>query len=226
MRRRDVQGAERMFAALAEKSIPDAYNDLQYLVQDYVDVHRVVLAWRAWSLLDLAGKENAHTLLRQSVRFCCDEEKHAKNDALRVLLPRLLETKGLLSDSPKQREATDKWIEELSHTIYASTRQQAAEAVAQALAEGFSPEDVGEAISLAANQLVLHDPGRKKEDYAGQADRQRPRRLGRRACLRRGQRLAEHRSREQPPQHRRQHDRRCLSHGRANERPESQALSV
>ena len=136
VRRRDVEGAERAFAALTEKSVSDAYNDLQYLVQDYIDVHRVVLAWRAWSLLDLAGKENAHTLLRQSVRFCCDEEKHAKNDALRVLLPRLLETKGLLSDSPKQREATDEWIEELSHTIYASNRQQAAEAVAQALGRG------------------------------------------------------------------------------------------
>ena len=52
----------------------------------------------------------------------------------------------------------------MSHTVYASNRQQAAEAVALALAEGFSPEAVGEAISLAANQLVLHDPGRKKED--------------------------------------------------------------
>ncbi len=164
VRRRDVDGAERAFAALTEKSVSDAYNDLQYLVQDYVDVHRVVLAWRAWSLLDLAGKENAHTLLRQSVRFCCDEEKHARNDALRVLLPRLLETKGLLDDKHKERAATDEWIEALSHTIYASNRQQAAEAVAQALAEGFSAEAVGEAISLAANQLVLHDPGRKKED--------------------------------------------------------------
>jgi hypothetical protein len=164
VRKRDVEGAERTFAAMAEKSVPDAYNDLQYLVQDYVDVHRVVLAWRAWSLLDLAGKENAHTLLRQSVRFCCDEEKHARNDALRVLLPKLLETKGLLDGPSKPREASDQWIEQLSHTVYGSTRQQAAEAVAMALAEGFSPEAVGEAISLAANQLVLHDPGRKKED--------------------------------------------------------------
>ncbi len=163
-RRRDYEGAERMFAALTEKSVTEAYNDLQYLVQDNVNVHRVVLAWRAWSLLDLAGKENATTLLRQSVRFCCDEEKHAKNEPLRALLPKLLETKGLLDGPTKQREASDKWIEELSHTIYASNRQQAAEAVAQALGEGFSPEAVGEAISLAANQLVLHDPGRKKED--------------------------------------------------------------
>jgi hypothetical protein len=51
----------------------------------------------------------------------------------------------------------------LSRTIYGSSREQGAEAVAAALAEGMAPEVVGEAISLAANQLVLHDPGRRKE---------------------------------------------------------------
>ncbi len=48
--------------------------------------------------------------------------------------------------------------------IYASDRSKAADAVAAALAEGLPPEAVGEAISLAANQLVLHDPGRSKDD--------------------------------------------------------------
>ena len=140
-RRRDYEGAERMLAGLTEKSLADAYNDLQYLVQDNVNVHRVVLAWRAWSLLDLAGKENATTLLRQSVRFCCDEERHVKNDPLRDLLPRLLETKGLQTErkhsDSSYREATDQWIEQLSHTIYASNRQQAAEAVTLRWPKGF-----------------------------------------------------------------------------------------
>ena len=54
----------------------------------------------------------------------------------------------------------------MSQTIYASSREQAAEAVAEALAEGSSPEAVGEAISLAANQLVLHDPGRTQGGLA------------------------------------------------------------
>ena len=67
-------------------------------------------------------------------------------------------------ERPVRAARATTWIEQLSHTIYASTREQAAEAVAEALADGFSPEAVGEAISLAANQLVLHDPGRKKED--------------------------------------------------------------
>src|SRR5207248_4949203 len=38
------------------------------------------------------------------------------------------------------------------------------DAVAAALAEGFSPEAVGEAISLAANRLLLCDPGRGEAD--------------------------------------------------------------
>ena len=47
----------------------------------------------------------------------------------------------------------------MSQTIFKSTPQQAAEAAAAALAEGMSPAAVGEAISLAANQLVLRDIG-------------------------------------------------------------------
>ena len=60
---------------MARGPLEVAYNDLQYVVQDYIDVHRVVLAWRSWALLDFTGKEYAHTLLRQSVRFCVDEER-------------------------------------------------------------------------------------------------------------------------------------------------------
>ncbi len=66
-RRQDMEGAERTFAALARGPLDETYNKLQYVVQDYIDVHRVVLAWRSWALLDLTGKEHAHTLLRQSL---------------------------------------------------------------------------------------------------------------------------------------------------------------
>jgi hypothetical protein len=163
-RRRDFEGAERTFAALSERSLEQAYNDLQYLVQDDANVHRVVLAWRSWSLLGLTGKEHAQTMLRQSVRFCCNEEPRNRTMTLREILPKLLETKGLLTSPAAPRDADNAWIERLSHTIYSAPQRQAAEAVALALAEGFSPEAVGEAISLAANQLVLHDTGRKKED--------------------------------------------------------------
>src|SRR5207244_4463907 len=62
-----------------------------------------------------------------------------------------------------KRQAEDAWIESLSRTIYRGRREEAADAVAAGLAEGMTPEVVGEAISLAANQLVLHDPGRRQE---------------------------------------------------------------
>jgi hypothetical protein len=169
-RRQDMGAAERTFAALARGPLDAAYNDLQYVVQDYIDVHRVVLAWRAWVLLDFTGKDYAHTLLRQSVRFCVDEEgnfhryKNRDEQVLREILPRLLDRHGLAGRSPGTREPGDGSIDRMSQTIYASSREQAAGAVAEALADGISLEAVGEAISLAANQLVLHDPGRRQAD--------------------------------------------------------------
>jgi hypothetical protein len=45
-------------------------------------------------------------------------------------------------------------------TFFESSPPAAAQAVAAALAEGIDPSDIGEAIALAANQLVLRDAGR------------------------------------------------------------------
>jgi hypothetical protein len=169
-RRVDMAAAERDFAAIARGPLDVAYNDLQYVVQDYIDVHRVVLAWRSWALLDFTGKEFAHTLLRQSVRFCCDEERDLRKHStggereLREMLPKLLDYQGLARQTPGDRRPDDAWVERMCHTIYGSSRASAAEAVTDALADGVAPEVIGEAISMAANQLVLHDPGRKKAD--------------------------------------------------------------
>jgi hypothetical protein len=168
-RRRDVDRAERDLAAIARGSIDEAYNDLQYIVQDHANVHRVVLAWRAWALLDLTGKEHAHTLLRQSVRFCCDEEggiRKRGDEPLRAILPRLLEKVASSGRSNRANQPDDAWVERFSQMIYAASREQAAQAAADALAEGIAPETIGEAISLGANQLVLHDPGRRQPDGA------------------------------------------------------------
>jgi len=52
----------------------------------------------------------------------------------------------------------------MSQTIFKSTPQQAADAVASALADGMSPQALGEAITLAANQLILRDYGRRPQD--------------------------------------------------------------
>src|SRR5262249_4962728 len=66
--------------------------------------------------------------------------------------------------TPGKRKAEDAWIERLAETVYGNDKDRAADAVAAALAEGMAPEDVGEAIALAANRLVLSDPGRSKEE--------------------------------------------------------------
>jgi hypothetical protein len=161
--RKDVNEAEQTFAALAKLSPDDALNHLLHTVQDQTEVHRVVLPYRAWDLLDLIGKEQAHTLLRQSVRYCVKAEAGRRNtkwDEPRILLPKMLEQHKLLGRTPGTREAEDKWVDELSQTFFKSTPEQAAEAAAAALADGFAPAAVGEAISLAANQLVLRDHGR------------------------------------------------------------------
>jgi hypothetical protein len=158
--RKAVDEAERLFATIAQASASDALNDLLYTVQDHTEVHRVVLPYRAWDLLDLVGQEHAHTLLRQSVRYCIKAESWTNPDHASAILPKLLEEHKLLDRSPGTRAAEDSWVDQLSLTIFKSTPEQAAEAAASALAEGFSPAVIGEAISLAANQLVLRDMGR------------------------------------------------------------------
>jgi hypothetical protein len=102
-------------------------------------------------------------LLRQSVRYCVKAEswQHTSTyDEPRTLLPKMLDEHKLLGRSPGDRKAEDSWVEQMSQTIFKSTPQQAADAVAAALAEGMSPADLGEAITLTANQLVLRDMGR------------------------------------------------------------------
>ena len=167
VRSKDANEAEKIFAGLAQRSDLDALNALLLTVQDNTEVHRVVLPYRAWDLLDLIGKEQAHTLLRQSVRYCVKAEswQHSGNwDQPRTLLPKLLEEHRLMDREPGARLAEDKWIEEMVQTIFRSTPEQAAAAVAAALAEGFAPAVLGEAISLAANQLVLRDLGRSPRE--------------------------------------------------------------
>ncbi len=162
-RKGDIGPAERTFAALTEGPRGDAYNHLQFCVHDEIDVHRVVLSWRAWATIDLVGKENALTLLRQSLRFCVRVQDN-KDKSVRTVLPKLLEQYKLLGKQPGKRQAEDAWVDRLALTMYAATPAQAAEAAAAALAEGIAPEAVGEAISLAANRLVLCDTGRIKGD--------------------------------------------------------------
>src|SRR5439155_11461964 len=106
--RKDLNDAEQTFAALAQLGPDDALNHLLHTVQDQTEVHRVVLPYRAWDLLDLIGKEQAHTLLRQSVHYCVKAESWShstKCDEPRSLLPKLLEQYHLLERTPGSRVA-------------------------------------------------------------------------------------------------------------------------
>src|SRR5262245_53615635 len=145
-RKHDFKAAEGTFAALAQGSAEDAFNDLLYSVQDEMNVHRVVLVWRAWATLNVVGKEQAHTLLRQSVRFCCNEGNRGGQPEIYTLLPKPLDQYKLLGREVGKRKADDAWVARLAEIIYSGGRTRAADAVAAALAEGMLPEAIGEAI--------------------------------------------------------------------------------
>ncbi|MDA1275941.1 MAG: hypothetical protein O2960_18150 [Verrucomicrobia bacterium] len=167
VRGKDVNAAEQTFAALAQNSPEEAFNGVLHAVHDNTEVHRVVLPYRAWDMAGIIGLEQAHTLLRQSVRYCVKAEswQHSPTwDRPRTLLPELLDEHGLLGRSPGNRVAEDGWVDSLSQTIFRSTPTQAAAAAAEALAEGMSPDAIGEAITLAANQLILRDLGRRPQE--------------------------------------------------------------
>src|SRR5262249_13014856 len=99
-RARKIDQAEQIFAALP--GTPDqTYDDVQLLIQDDLNVHRVVLAWRAWEVLDFIGKDHARDMLRQTVRFCSDP-RHTNPGVhpIRTVLPRLLDAHKLLAAKP------------------------------------------------------------------------------------------------------------------------------
>lgn len=167
-RKNDPATAEGIFATVAKDGADDAFNHVMYCVADDINVHRVVLAWRAWAMLDFTGKEHAHTLLRQSVLFCCNENRGGKQSAITTQLPKLMDQHKLAGKKIGTRDGDDAWVEALAKVVYGGGRDKAADAVAAALAEGFSSACISDAINLAANQLLLNDPGRSKADGAKQ----------------------------------------------------------
>ena len=165
VRDRNTARAERTYAAIAARSPEDALNSVLLSVEDRPEVHRVVLPYRAWDLLDLIGREHAEVLLRQSVRYCLSHGAPGSGAGdPPQLLPQIFDQHHLQDASPGERDVDDAWIEKLSETIFAATPRQAAEAVAEALADGIAPDAIGHAISLAANQLILRDVGRTARD--------------------------------------------------------------
>jgi hypothetical protein len=161
------EDAEGVLGAVAESGAQEALDAVLCMVEDATEVHRVVLPYRAWDLLPVIGKEHALTLLRQSVRYCVKAENSNWNGrymSVRTMLPALLEKHKLLDPktATATRKADDAWVGEMGDTIFKAKPEDAAGAVAQALAEGFDPAAIGQAICLAANQLILRDNGRPK----------------------------------------------------------------
>jgi hypothetical protein len=161
VREKRAAEAEALLAGLA--SPEDMFNALLPTVHQDQEVHRTVLPYRAWDLLPVVGREHALTLLRQSLRYCLRAESwrspewEKSGQALAALLTDL----GLPRAEPGRREMDDAQVTELAQGIFAGSPEDSARAVAGALADGFDPEAVGEAVSLAANQLLLRDHGRR-----------------------------------------------------------------
>ena len=160
-----VGGTEKMFDSMVRRDVGAAFDALLHSVQEDTEVHRTVLPYRAWELIDVVGKEYASVLLRQSLRYCLRAEKRRRPEWEEhgKVLTALLDEHKLLGREPGNKRAEDEFIQVLSEAIFAGTPREAASAAASALGEGFTPSEVGEAISLAANQLVLRDHGRIPE---------------------------------------------------------------
>jgi hypothetical protein len=176
VRKGDVTAAERAFARQCEDGTPKtALDRLMVMVDDATEVHRVVLVSRAWDLLDFVGADKAHAMLRQSVRYCVKSEKSGNYTKhfteIRTLLPDLM-TRYKFADRAAlgDRAVDDAWVDKLAETLFRHKPDQAAEAAAAALADGITPDAVGQAIAVAANELTLRDNGR----YANQVSAGKP----------------------------------------------------
>ena len=168
VRAKDTNHAEHILSAFVSGSPLSALDALIPIVQDYPEVHRTVLPYRAWDMQQIVGPQHALTLLRQSLRYCVKAQPQQRSDQNEQgkMLVSLLEENHLLGKEPGTKTAEDSFVQHLSHTFATASPMDSARAAASALAEGFQPTVVGEAISLAASLLVLRDGGRlpRQED--------------------------------------------------------------
>ncbi|MGD9854437.1 MAG: hypothetical protein AB7U20_05735 [Planctomycetaceae bacterium] len=159
-RQTDVTQAEALFATLADAPIDEMFNVLQPAMQDDINIHRFVFAYRTHGLANLLGQEYAYDILRQCVRFCVNHEQQRishnnPESPIRALMPKLLDQYKLAGKSFGKTDPGDDWVDRTSLAIYNGPPERSAEIAAAAIAEGIDPEVIGEAISLASNLLTL-----------------------------------------------------------------------
>ncbi len=169
VRNRDAAKAEYYFAKLIQgKNSADlALNHSLECVEDETEVHRVALPYRAWDLLEIVGMEHAHTMLRQSIRYCVKAGRMThgpNNDSPSTLLPKLYDQFHLDRNDKPSKVVDSQWVRQFSETIFSANANEAAAAAAEAIAEGVNSKAIGQAITLAANQLVLRDRGRSPSE--------------------------------------------------------------
>lgn len=159
---KDAGAAEQVLASLMTSNPQFGLDALIPAVQDNPEVHRTVLPYRAWDMQEIVGTEHALTLLRQSLRYCVRAEpsRRAEWDEHGTMLVSLLDEYKLNGREPGSKTAEDSFVSDLSRTFATASPKDSARAAASALAEGFAPAVIGEAISLAASELVLRDRGR------------------------------------------------------------------
>jgi len=170
VRAKNSDAAERLFAAMVRQDESAAFDALLESVREGIEVHRTVLPSRAWEMRALVGEAHGQVLLRQSLRYCLNAERSRRADWEEPgkVLSAAMEKHGLLAKDAGTKDAEDAFVESLAKGIFGSSPAEAADAVAAALAEGYRPEVIGEALSLAANQIVMRDPGRIPEwEFAG-----------------------------------------------------------
>ena len=163
IRMKDAPHAERILANLVAADRRSALDAMIPAIHDHhPEVHRTVLPFRAWEMQEIVGTEHALTMLRQSLRYCvrAEPEQRPSMTAHGLMLVKLLEEFKLEGQSPGTKLADDAFVEHLSQTFATASPEDAGRAAASALAEGFDPGVIGEAISLAASLLVLRDAGR------------------------------------------------------------------
>lgn len=164
VRARNLTEAELAFAPFTRAPKGAGLDALMEMVDDGAEVHRTVLVAKSLELAGFVGSENAHTLLRQSIHYCVKSENYAgyagASQELRQAIPALLEKHGLMSARKNIRRMDDAWIQSFAKTVLGSAPVAAAEAVAIALVEGVHTGDIGEALALGSNHLVLRDKGR------------------------------------------------------------------
>lgn len=167
VRKGEAVAAERAFASMCGGQPADALNPLMEMVDDATEVHRIVLVSKSWELLDFVGRANTHTLLRQSVRYCLKSEAYPSHVSrfkdVREVLPKLMDQHKLAGKKVGTKTLDAAGLEKLTDAIFGGSPADAAGAVATALADGIAADAIGEALALAANQLVLRDEGRPKE---------------------------------------------------------------